>query len=76
VQKSLPVRAPFAGSRVDTSRVELPRCPFVASGTVHDGLFTAVGYGTVHVDVAAPLFLYSLAVLALFAALPVWLGYR
>ena len=50
--------------------------PFVASGTVHDGLFTAVGYGAVHMDVAPLLFLYSVAVLVLFATIPVWLGYR
>lgn len=41
--------------------------PFVAIETIREGLFEVTGYGTQHTDLIVPLFLYSVAVSALFA---------
>jgi hypothetical protein len=41
--------------------------PFVAIETIRDGLFEVTGYGTQHTDLIVPIFLYSVAVSALFA---------
>ncbi|UPV76767.1 ABC transporter permease (plasmid) [Halorussus limi] len=49
--------------------------PFVAFETVLDGLFALTAYET-HAEVTAPVFLYSVAVSASFAALAVYLGFR
>jgi ABC-type transport system involved in multi-copper enzyme maturation permease subunit len=50
--------------------------PFVALNTVREGLFVATGYGTSHADVALPLFVYSVAVLLLFAVAALTVGQR
>jgi len=50
--------------------------PFVALDRVHEGLFAAVGHAQPHMHAPPPLVLYSVAVLAAFATVPVWLGYR
>lgn len=50
--------------------------PFVALDTVREGLFVGTGYGTRHADVALALFVYSIAVLVLFAVAALTVGAR
>ena len=50
--------------------------PFVALGTIREGLFEATGYGTRHTDLIVPLFLYSVVISVLFAGVIFVIGGR
>ena len=50
--------------------------PFVSLETFRAGLFVAAGRAPEYVHATAPMFLYSVAILFLFGAVPVYLGYR
>jgi ABC-type transport system involved in multi-copper enzyme maturation permease subunit len=50
--------------------------PFVALGTVREGLFELAGYGTAQTALTVPLFLYSVVVLLVFAGAALVIGER